>query len=101
MFQGGFVARALFTLPAFDPNSVNLIVTQATPHQVAVITLDVSMATIYARVSAFWQDHGNSTLRHVTVFSTGGGWRDLLVRTDITSLDGVSGGRRVIFFPIM
>jgi hypothetical protein len=31
--QGGLIARALFTLPDFDPNTVYTIVTQATPHQ--------------------------------------------------------------------
>ena len=32
-FQGGIIARALFTLPDFDPRLVNTIITQATPHQ--------------------------------------------------------------------
>ena len=27
------IARALFTLPGFDQQSVNTIITQATPHQ--------------------------------------------------------------------
>ena len=31
--QGGMVARALFTLPDFDAQSVNTIFMQATPNQ--------------------------------------------------------------------
>ena len=38
--MGGVVARALFTLPRFNPRLVSLIITQASPHQAAVLTLD-------------------------------------------------------------
>lgn len=32
-FKGGMIARALFTLPDFDPQTVNTIFMQATPNQ--------------------------------------------------------------------
>jgi len=38
--MGGVVARALFTLPRFNTNLVNLIITQASPHLAPVLALD-------------------------------------------------------------
>uniref|UniRef100_A0A8B9HGM5 GPI inositol-deacylase n=1 Tax=Astyanax mexicanus TaxID=7994 RepID=A0A8B9HGM5_ASTMX len=38
--MGGVVARALFTLPRFNPRLVTLILTQASPHLAPVISLD-------------------------------------------------------------
>lgn len=32
-WQGGVIARALFTLPGFDAASVHTIITQSSPHQ--------------------------------------------------------------------
>ncbi|XP_052071301.1 GPI inositol-deacylase-like isoform X3 [Mytilus californianus] len=88
--MGGMIARALFTLPEFDQNSVNTIITQATPHQAPVISLDRMIATYYSRVNNYWRTHSNTTLKHVTVVSTGGGYRDVLVRNELTSLRGIA-----------
>lgn len=38
--MGGVVARALFTLPRFNPHLVSLIITQASPHMAPVLALD-------------------------------------------------------------
>ena len=38
--MGGVVARALFTLPRFNPHLVTLIITQASPHLAPVLALD-------------------------------------------------------------
>lgn len=38
--MGGVVARALYTLPRFNPNLVDLIITQASPHLAPVLALD-------------------------------------------------------------
>uniref|UniRef100_A0A1A7X8R4 GPI inositol-deacylase n=2 Tax=Iconisemion striatum TaxID=60296 RepID=A0A1A7X8R4_9TELE len=38
--MGGVVARALFTLPRFNPHLVSLIITQASPHLAPVLGLD-------------------------------------------------------------
>ncbi|XP_035681116.1 GPI inositol-deacylase-like [Branchiostoma floridae] len=87
---GGIVARALFTLPDFDPSMVNTIITQATPHQSPVINADQYMADFYNTVNQFWQDGmGSGRLSHVTIASTGGAHRDYLVRAGLTSLKGI------------
>lgn len=41
--MGGVVARALFTLPRFSPRLVSLIITQASPHQAPVLSLDTHL----------------------------------------------------------
>lgn len=38
--MGGVVARALYTLPRFNPNLVSLIITQASPHLAPVLSFD-------------------------------------------------------------
>lgn len=38
--MGGVVARALYTLPRFNPSLVGLIITQASPHLAPVLALD-------------------------------------------------------------
>ncbi|KAI0208572.1 GPI inositol-deacylase [Lamellibrachia satsuma] len=86
--MGGIVARALFTLEDFDPTWVHTIITKAAPHQAPVMNLDATMAEQYDKVNNYWRLHGNDSLKHVTVFSSGGGFRDRLVRSGLTSLDG-------------
>ncbi|XP_078684049.1 GPI inositol-deacylase-like [Branchiostoma floridae x Branchiostoma belcheri] len=84
---GGIIARALFTLPDFDPSMVNTIITQATPHQSPVINADQYMADFYRTVNQYWQDGMSSgRLSHVTIASTGGAHRDYLVQSGLTSL---------------
>ena len=88
-FQGGFAARAIFTLPKFDTNTVTTIITQATPHRAPVAAVDSYMVDMYNRVNDYWMSHVNTTLKYVTVLSTGGGFRDVQVPTSLTSLTGV------------
>ncbi|XP_023930190.1 GPI inositol-deacylase-like [Lingula anatina] len=87
--MGGMVARGLFTLPDFDPKLVHLIITQATPHRSPVIDIDIRQSEFYDKVNGYWRDNMNCSLKDVTVFSTGGGYRDILVRNRLTSLDGI------------
>ena len=47
------------------------------------------MSDIYTEVNDYWKSHVNTTLKSVTVLSTGGGFRDVLVRESLTSLTGV------------
>ena len=84
------MARAVFTLPKFDTNTVTTIITQATPHRAPVMSIDSYMVDMYNRVNDYWMSHVNTTLKYVTVLSTGGGFRDFQVPTSLTSLTGVS-----------
>ena len=84
------MARALFTLPKFKAKHVTTIITQATPHQAPVVAMDTYVQQFYDDVNAYWAQRHNTSLKEVTVVSTGGGYRDLLVRSHLTKLDRVS-----------
>ncbi|XP_056019251.1 GPI inositol-deacylase-like [Ostrea edulis] len=94
--MGGMIARALFTLPDFDQRLVNTIITQATPHQIPVVTVDSYMGSFYRNVNHYWREYGTTNLSHVTVVSTGGGHRDYQVRNSLTSLKGIIDSARGI-----
>ncbi|MEQ2278628.1 hypothetical protein AMECASPLE_000868 [Ameca splendens] len=83
--MGGVVARALFTLPRFNPHLVSLIITQASPHMAPVLALDPYLLDFYDAVRQKWVYQANK-LRNVTVLSVGGGYRDYQVRSGLTSL---------------
>ncbi|KAL8592716.1 hypothetical protein ACOMHN_037656 [Nucella lapillus] len=87
--MGGVLTRALFTLPGFDPQTVHTIITQVSPHQAPVMTVDGTMDTFYRKVNDYWYHHANSTLAHVTAVSTGGGYRDYQIRSGLTSLRNI------------
>ncbi|MEQ2200350.1 hypothetical protein XENOCAPTIV_028029, partial [Xenoophorus captivus] len=76
--MGGVVARALFTLPRFNPHLVSLIITQASPHMAPVLALDPYLLDFYDAVRQKWVYQANK-LRNVTVLSVGGGYRDYQV----------------------
>ncbi|XP_041363306.1 GPI inositol-deacylase-like [Gigantopelta aegis] len=94
--MGGIIARALFILPDFDPHLVNTIITQATPHQAPAVSIDSDLVHFYKNVNSFWYLHGNQSLSHVTIVSTGGGYRDVLVRNGLTSLHRILPDDRVV-----
>ncbi|KAK7002750.1 GPI inositol-deacylase [Biomphalaria glabrata] len=94
--MGGLIARALFTLPGFDHSLVNTIITQATPHQRPVAAIDADLHHFYKTVNTYWQDHAATSLRHVTVVSTGGAYRDIQVRYGLTVLDGIVAPDRAV-----
>ncbi|CAB1346762.1 unnamed protein product, partial [Coregonus sp. 'balchen'] len=83
--MGGVVARALFTLPRFSPRLVSLIITQASPHQAPILSLDTHLLEFYAAVRQCWVDRAED-LRNVTLLSVGGGYRDYQVRSGLTAL---------------
>ncbi|XP_057192030.1 GPI inositol-deacylase [Triplophysa rosa] len=83
--MGGVVARALFTLPRFNPHVVSLIITQASPHQAPVLSLDPYILQFYTTVSKRWATDAEK-FRNVTVLSVGGGHRDYQVRSGLTAL---------------
>ncbi|XP_062862373.1 GPI inositol-deacylase [Trichomycterus rosablanca] len=83
--MGGVIARALFSLPRFNPHLVSLILTQASPHQAPVLSLDPYILDFYSSVGQHWKTGGRD-LHNVTVLSVGGGYRDYQVRSGLTTL---------------
>ncbi|RWS27273.1 GPI inositol-deacylase-like protein [Leptotrombidium deliense] len=108
---GGLISRAVFTDTNFDPASVDLLITLATPHQragfctflnsfyvinndlqflkrfVAVLPIDLSSTTFYEKVNNQWSIiRSQPQLSHLTVVSINGGFNDKLVRSELTQL---------------
>uniref|UniRef100_A0A8C1UG98 GPI inositol-deacylase n=1 Tax=Cyprinus carpio TaxID=7962 RepID=A0A8C1UG98_CYPCA len=83
--MGGVVARALFALARFNPRLVSLIITQASPHQAPVLSLDPYILEFYSRVRHRWATSAEE-LRNVSVLSVGGGYLDFQVRSGLTAL---------------
>lgn len=84
--QGGMIARSMFMSSYFDPVTVKLIITLATPHQ-PVILIDKDLKNFYWSVDTFWQIEKSKThsrLENLTMISIGGGSRDILVRPGLT-----------------
>ncbi|XP_033108072.1 GPI inositol-deacylase-like [Anneissia japonica] len=88
--MGGLVARALFLTPNFNPKLVSTIITQATPHDSPVVKADKDLDKFQLSVNKFWREHWNSSsLEDVVLVSVGGGFRDNLVRSGLTTLADV------------
>jgi hypothetical protein len=68
---------AVFLQPSnrFDPTTVRLIITQATPHQAPVIDSDSYVVDFYSRVNKYWKNEWNNSLQHLVVLSLAGGDR--------------------------
>ncbi len=80
------IARSLFNCPYFDPKTVRLIITLATPHQ-PVILMDKNLRDFYHSVDTFWESEkrkNSSKLENLTLVSIGGGYKDKLVRPGLT-----------------
>ncbi|KAF6201594.1 hypothetical protein GE061_003986 [Apolygus lucorum] len=78
--MGGLIAKGLFLEDNFNPESVKIIITLATPHT-PVLLLDAHINEYYKRVNHFWDDFSG---HNMTIVSVGGGPRDLLVKSSAT-----------------
>ncbi|XP_030065140.1 GPI inositol-deacylase isoform X1 [Microcaecilia unicolor] len=83
--MGGLVARALFALKNFNPDLINLIITQATPHVAPVLPVDRFLIDFYTNVNNYWILKSKE-LRNVTILSVAGGFRDYQVRSGLAFL---------------
>lgn len=86
---GGVVVRGLPTIKNFDPTNVDLMITLAAPHRSPVLAVDHEIVNFYDEVNDFWTSRRNSTdYANLTQLSIGGGFNDILVRSDLTTLPG-------------
>ncbi|KAK9242691.1 PGAP1-like protein-domain-containing protein [Lipomyces tetrasporus] len=99
--MGGTVARTMLTLPNYQPDSVNTILTLSTPHVVPPATFDWDIVRIYDSINRYWRDSyseelvDRNPLASVALVSIAGGKLDLIVPSDyacITSLVPSSNG---------
>ncbi|KAI7899802.1 PGAP1-like protein-domain-containing protein [Cokeromyces recurvatus] len=82
--MGGLIARTMFMLPNYVPNSVRTILTLATPHLSAPLLLDATIYKVYKDLTRYWRsdDHYKASLRDVIVISIAGGSLDNIIHSD-------------------
>jgi glycosylphosphatidylinositol deacylase len=87
--MGGIVARTLFTMHNYQPNTVNTIITLSAPHARAPVSFDQEIVDTYQNVNDYWRNsyaQEQSPLDHVTLVSIVGGGLDTVVPSDYASL---------------
>lgn len=90
--MGGMVARTMLTMPNYQANSINTIITLAAPHARPPVSFDGDIVRTYKGVNDYWR-HAYSQkwaidnpLWHVTLISIAGGGLDTIVPSDYASL---------------
>ena len=90
--MGGIVARTMLTMPNYQANSINTIVTLSTPHARAPVSFDSEIVSTYGKINSYWRHAysqkwaNDNPLWHVTLVSIAGGGLDTVVPSDYSSL---------------
>lgn len=93
--MGGVVARTMLTLPNYQTNSVNTIITLAAPHARAPVSFDAEIVDTYRKINDFWRGAytqkwaNNNPLWHVTLISIAGGGLDTIVPSDYSTIASI------------
>ncbi|KAF2034280.1 PGAP1-domain-containing protein [Setomelanomma holmii] len=89
--MGGVVARTMVTMPNYQANSINTIVTLAAPHARPPVSFDGDIVRTYKGVNEYWRNAYaqkwavDNPLWHVTLISIAGGGLDTIVSSDYAS----------------
>lgn len=98
--MGGVVSRVMLTLPNYVPESINTIITLASPHAAVPLTFDGDILKIYSAIDRFWiagfqNDSSNTSelskvaknrLKDLSLISITGGLLDTVLPADYTTL---------------
>ena len=90
--MGGIVARTMLTMPNYQSNSVNTIITMSAPHARPPVSVDAEIVRTYKQINDYWRSAyaerwaNNNPLWHVTLISIAGGGLDTVVPSDYASL---------------
>lgn len=88
--MGGVVARILPLLPNYTADSLNTLITLATPHSTPPVFVDQTISQIYKDITSFWQrESQNGSLKEVALLSVAGGNLDAIVASDTSSVHGI------------
>ncbi|CAO3607334.1 unnamed protein product [Mucor hiemalis] len=85
--MGGIVARAMPMLANYKQNSVNTIITIATPHLTAPLLLDSITYKTYNDITLFWKQHQSNLLKDIVIISIAGGSLDNIIHSDGVNID--------------
>lgn len=90
--MGGVAARTMLTMPNYQSNSINTIITMSAPHARSPVSVDADLVRTYERINAYWREAysqkwaSDNPLWHVTLISIAGGSLDTTVPSDYASL---------------
>lgn len=93
--MGGMVARTMLTLPNYQANSINTIITLSAPHARPPVSADADIVLVYKRTNDYWRQAysqkwaNNNPLWHVTLVSIAGGGLDTVVPSDYASINSI------------
>lgn len=95
--MGGIVARLMLTLPNYPADSINTIVTLASPHSAVPLTFEGDILRVYSAIDRFWiagfsnsssdlATIAKSRLQNISLVSITGGLLDTVLPADYTTL---------------
>lgn len=93
--MGGVVARTMVTIPNYQPNSINTIVTMSAPHARPPVSVDADVVRAYKETNDYWRQAysqkwaNDNPLWHVTLISIAGGGLDNIIPSDYASLSSL------------
>lgn len=93
--MGGVVARTMVTMPNYQPNSINTIVTMSAPHARPPVSVDADIVRAYKETNDYWRQAysqkwaNDNPLWHVTLISIAGGGLDNIIPSDYASLSSL------------
>ncbi|KLU85998.1 GPI inositol-deacylase [Magnaporthiopsis poae ATCC 64411] len=93
--MGGIVARTMLTIPNYQSNSINSIITMAAPHARPPVSFDGQIVDIYREINDYWRRAyaqpwaPSNPLSHVTLISIAGGGLDTIVPSDYASIESL------------
>ena len=93
--MGGVVARTMLTMPNYQSNSINTIVTMSAPHARPPVSVDAESVRTYKQINDYWRQAytqkwaSDNPLWHVTLISIAGGGLDTVVPSDFASLESL------------
>jgi len=87
--MGGLIASAVFNQNNYHPNSVSTIITLNTPHNQHPFLYRKSIKDFYDSVNEYLHTNANSTLKDLVMISIGGSFRDQMIDSALTNLQGV------------
>ncbi|OTB03311.1 hypothetical protein M426DRAFT_12670 [Hypoxylon sp. CI-4A] len=93
--MGGIVARTMFIMPNYQPDSVNTIITMSAPHARPPVTFDPQIVSIYNDINNYWRNSyskkssAENALGQVTLVSIAGGGLDTVVPSDYAGLESI------------
>lgn len=93
--MGGVVARTMLTMPNYQSNSINTIVTMSAPHARPPVSVDADIVRAYKDANDYWRQAysqkwaNDNPLWHVTLISIAGGGLDNIIPSDYASLSSL------------